>query len=296
MEQSGKEESKVAMGQEKITVNISQLSSMDGREDFFSYVKSVYLRREFIKVDAQYRSFRTAKDYKLWQFWLVAQPLLDALLYGLVFGVLLMTSRGVENYVGFLVIGIVFFNYMSKLVQAGSGLIRNSLNIIRAFSFPCATLVISLTLRYLIDTLPAMAVAVVFGALTSLDYYPNIEFLCVLPLIFLMTIFGSGLLFFVARLSAFIPDIRVIVEVFVKAWLFISGVFFSLERFATHPVVFEVMSHNPGYMFLTSLRNCILYAKAPTWGEWFALTMISLGTFLAGFVFFWLAEERYAKI
>lgn len=246
--------------------------------------------------DARFRAFRTAKSYHLWRFWIVAQPLLDAAMYGLIFGLLLRTSRGIENFIGFLVLGVTFFGLLTSLVGGGQSLLQTSKNLMQTFSFPRASLVLSQSLRYMIDHLPALAVSIVFALSFQWGVPISWKVVLVVPLTVLMWLFGTGLMFIVARLTAFIPDVKVLINLMLRGWFFASGVFFSLERFADTPELYRIFSLNPGYLFLNSVRDTVMYDTIPSLATWGYLGAWSAGTFIVGLIFFWRAEERYVQV
>lgn len=284
--------------QEPITVEVNMrgMRKLNVRPPLPLYLQQLWGRRHFIVTDARFRAFRTAKSYNLWRFWLIAQPLLDATMYGIIFGFLLKTSRGVENFIGFLIIGVTFFGFLTSLVNGGQSLVQTSKNLIQAFSFPKATLVFSQSLRYLIDNLPALLIAIVFALVAQWHKPISWTVILVIPLTFLVWAFGTGLMFIVARITAFLPDFKVIISVGIRAWFFSSGIFFPLERYAHSPILYKIFSLNPGYIFLTAIRDSVLYATVPSAQTWLTLIAWSLGTFIVGLVFFWMAEERYINV
>lgn len=281
---------------ESLVVNMRGMRKLNVRPPLPLYLEQLWGRRHFIVTDARYRAFRTAKSYNLWRFWLIAQPILDAAMYGLIFGFLLKTSRGVDNFLGFLLIGVTFFGFMTALVNGGQSLVQTSKNLIQAFSFPKASLVLSQSLRYLIDNLPALLVAVVVGLIAQWQKPLSWTIILVIPLTLLMWAFGTGLMFIVARITAFLPDFKVLISVGIRAWFFSSGIFFPLERFAHSPTLYHLFSLNPGYIFLTAVRDCVLYATVPSVTTWLTLTAWGLGTLVVGLIFFWGAEERYINV
>lgn len=281
---------------ESLMVDMRGMRKLNVRPPLPLYLGQLWGRRHFIFTDARYRAFRTAKSYNLWRFWLIAQPMLDAAMYGLIFGFLLKTSRGVDNFIGFLIIGVTFFGFMSSLVSGGQSLIQTSKNFIQAFSFPKAAIVLSQSLRYLIDNLPALLVAVVVALIAQWETPISWTIVLVIPLTLLMWAFGTGLMFVVARVTAFLPDFKVVVSVGIRAWFFSSGIFFPLERFAHSPTLYQIFSRNPGYIFLTAIRDCVLYATAPSFDTWLVLSAWSVGALIVGLAFFWRAEERYINV
>lgn len=279
-----------------IGVDRRNLRRLNVRPTFSLYLQQLWDRRHFIVTDARFRAFRTAKSYNLWRFWLLAQPLLDAAMYGFIFGVMLKTSRGVDNFLGYVLIGVTFFQFLSSLVNGGQSLVQTSKNLIQTFAFPKATLVLSQSLRYLLDNLPALLIAVTVGLVAQWEKPLSWTIILVLPLTALMWAFGTGLMFIVARITAFLPDFKVLVGLGLRAWFFSSGVFFSLDRFADTPTLHKIFSMNPGYIFLTAVRDSVLYATAPAAETWLTLAAWGFGALLVGLLFFWGAEERYINV
>lgn len=281
---------------EHLQVQMAGLSKLNVRPGLPRYMRQIWARRYFIVTDARFRAFRTVKSYRLWRFWLVAQPLLDAAMYGLIFGLLLKTSRGIDNFLGFLVLGVTFFSLLTSLVNGGQSLLQTSKNLMQAFAFPRAALVLSQSLRYMIDSLPALIIGVVFALVAQYREPLSWKVILVVPLALLMWLMGTGLMFIVARLTAFIPEVKVLINLAIRGWFFASGVFFSIERFAESGEAHRLLAANPGYIFLRSVRECVIYDTVPSLASWLQLVAWSVGLFSIGLVFFWLAEERYVRV
>ena len=58
--------------------------------------------------------------------WIVLQPILDTAVYILVFGVVLKISKNIDHFIGYLVIGVIFFNFITRGLNSGAGLIQSS--------------------------------------------------------------------------------------------------------------------------------------------------------------------------
>ena len=76
---------------------------------FLEYWKDVWDRRAFIWADAKAKAFQTTRGTILGKAWLIIQPFLNAMIFYIVFAVMLRVSRGIPNFLGYLVIGISFF-------------------------------------------------------------------------------------------------------------------------------------------------------------------------------------------
>lgn len=277
-------------------VNPEGLHPLATRPTLREYILQLWARRFFIAADARAKALRTTRDYRLWQLWLVLNPLFDVALYGFLFGVLLKTSRGIENFIGFLFIGIIFMSMMTGLMNSGISLMQSSRSMIRAFQFPRASIPFSTALRAMMDNVLPAIVALIAAFLFQWGTWPTWTLVLVIPLFLLIHIFGCGLMLITARLTAQIPETKTLLGLVTRGLFFLSGVMFSVDRFAEHSAVHEIMSANPCYIFLTAVRDCSIYRTAPSLATWGELAAWSFGTLIVGFVFFWRAEDKYVRL
>lgn len=277
----------------------ARLQRIGVRPTLPDYVREVWGRRHFIVADARARALTGQEGTVLGNAWLVLSPILNAAAYALIFGFILQTSRGVENFLHFLVVGVFLFQYSARCLTGGAQCIRGGQGLIRSFAFPRASLAISVVAREAVAMLP------VIGALLALmmvlppsgggdRVLPGPTWL-LLPLVFaLHTVYNAGLALLTAPIVTRFPDLRNVVPFLSRIWFYASGVFFSIERFVSEPVLQAVMVANPLYQFLTAYRDVLVYGTVPDVGSWLVLTAWSLGFAVVGLVAFWSQEERYA--
>lgn len=283
-------------GIESFLVDDGALAPLVTRPSVRGYFRQLYERRHFIYTDARSRAFYSDRDLLLGRLWLILQPLLNAAMYGFMFGFILKTSRGIENFVGFLVIGITFFGFITALLNTGNGLIKRSRGMISSFQFPKAALVLSASYRTFLNSLPQAVVAIIVALAMQLGRPVPWTLILVVPLFFMLHLFGTGLMFLAARATAQFPDARILIQVAARAWFFISGVFFSIERFVDHPEMRMVMELNPAYVFLQAIRDSAMYNVVPELTVWLTLAGWSFLTLSIGFLVFWQAEDKYINV
>lgn len=276
-------------------VNDASLRTLGARDPLGMYLQKLWQRRHFISLEARARAFQGHRGMWLGKAWIVLNPLVEAATYGLIFGLLLNTSRGIDNFIGYLLIGIIFFGFLRQGLNGGAGLIRSNRTMIAAFRFPRASLVFGLCYRQFLDNTVPAAMAVLVALAGQLDKQPTTSLLAVIPAFILIHIFCVGLTFWVAWITAFVPDFKAVLQVVGRAWFYVSGVFFSIENFATHPLVAAVMEANPGYQFLVLLRTAVLDTSWPHLDLWVSTSVWSLSLLVTGFLVFWSAEARYVK-
>lgn len=279
-----------------VKIDRSDLTPVTPKPTLFGYLRELWERRHFIVADARGKSFRTTRDYALWRLWLILVPLFDISVYAFIFGLVLRLSRGVVDFIPYLVVGVIFFGFLNSLFMAGVGLIKVNKNLIDSFNFPRAAVVFSHVLRYFLDNLVPAFVAIVAATLLKQHVSISWTYLLVVPIYLLIHLFGLGIMLVVARLSAFRPETKVLVKLASQAWFYVSGVFFSIDRFVEHATLQSVMTANPGYVFLDALRDCIVYSEVPSMDAWLKMLIWSVVLFVVGLIFFWRAEERYAGI
>lgn len=284
-----------AVDAELEVLDTSRLKPVGERPPLGAYLGQLWRRRHFIVADSRARAFSGNRDTLLGRFWLVGKPLLDGLTFFLIFGLLLGTARGIENYIGFLLIGVFMFSFTSGSLTAGASVMVTGKNLIRAFSFPRASIPLALALKQTISMLPV--VLTMFVMITLIPPHAKVTPLWALfPLVFLLQMaFNTGVILYAARLTNALPDLRMVIGFSSRLWMYGSGVMYSIDRFVTHPQVLAAMELNPAYCVLEITRDLLLYDTMPEMKLWLTLTAWAVVTPLLGFLYFWQGEEDYAR-
>ena len=278
-----------------IAVASWSLGQVGRRPPLDTYLRQLWRRRYFIREEARSKVAGTANRNLLGYGWLVLNPLLMGLGFYVIFGLVLNTSRGIENFVGYLMIGVFFFQLSMRCVTGGTQAIRSGQAMIRAFAFPRAALPITVVVREVMNFMPTFLVLAV--VLTVLPPAENLTWrlVLVIPAFMCQTLFVLGCAFVLARVGHIFPDISNVVSVFARFWLYASGVFFSIERFVEQPVLQAVMKVNPMYGYLQIYRNSILYGvDSPLW-MWMLAVGWAFVFVIFGFLYFYRGEETYGK-
>ena len=269
------------------------LSRSGARPPLPHYVRSLWRRRHFAVTLAKSKAYARNQHSYLGQLWAVLTPLLWAGVYLYVFGSLLNTSRGVDNFAGFLVIGVFLFRFSSSAITAGGGSITRNQSLITSLQFPRALLPAAVVLAELLALVPALLVLLVIVPLTGEPV--TWRWLLLPAAILLQWTFGTGVAFVVARLVAQIRDVANIIPFVIRALMYVSGVFFSLSHYAGSGWVGRALGYQPVAIYLELGRSCLL-RDAPVsgmtwlWGAGWAVLALAVG-----FVWFWRGEERYGR-
>lgn len=281
------------------------LTQMGVRPPLGTYLRRLWQRRSFTTVLATSKATARHQNNYLGQFWAVLNPLLNALVYVLIFGFLLDVSRGgVNNVVAFIVIGTFMFRFFETSVNAGAKAIRGNLNLVRSVHFPRAVLPISGVLAELTTLLPALAVMLAIAWSSTYLPVPGIEavpltweWLLLVPAIVLLWLFNTGCAMFVARWVAITPDLENVIPFVMRFLMYGSGVIFSIDHYLPDSPAAALLEYQPVAVYLYLARSSVmsdpaLPQDALMWalGAGWALLFL-----IAGFLVFWRGEERYGR-
>jgi teichoic acid transport system permease protein len=301
----------------------------------FRYMRELWRRRHFMLAFATAQNIAMYTDAKLGQMWQVLTPLLNVAVYWLIFGKILDTSRGIPDYIPFLVVGVFVFNFTQRSFISTSKVIIDSLPLIRALQFPRAALPLAYVLIELQQMLIASVVMVVIILISGepITWY----WLLFIPALFLQAVFNAGTGLFVARVGAQLNDFSQLLPFLLRTWMYMSGVLFSLLTLANegfghkYPWLVKLLYVNPAAIYITLMRLALLQkqrlsapgsepynaAKCHDWLtgtgtahlydsahcapiinpdlNWPMAIGWAVFVIVVGFFFFWRAETRYGR-
>lgn len=268
---------------------------MGQRPTLSSYLRQLWQRRHFITAEARAKAFSGNRDMLLGNLWLIGVPILQGLAYYLIFGLILETDRGIENFTGFLLVGVFLFRFTMASLQQGIAVMSQNKGMTSAFAFPRAAVPLSVLVRETLSMIPVLATLV----LLLLTVPPGTQVTAtwlLFPAVFaLQILFNAGLVLYTARLGSALPDLRHVVAFVARMWFYLSGVFFAIDRFVDEGVWLAVLEANPLYMVLDMSRDLLLYDVVPSLDSWLFLTLWAVITPLFGFWYFWQGEETYGQ-
>jgi teichoic acid transport system permease protein len=269
------------------------LPRLGGRPSLVRYVTQLHERRHFTVELARSR-FQAAKQQdRLGLAWIVLQPLINAAVYGAIFGFLLPPSTRPENFVAFLVTGVFVFQFFAGCLSSGAKSITSNLGLVRALHFPRALLPISVVLQQLFSFGPML---VVLAAVVLLSGEPLAwTWLLVAPATVVLAMFSLGVAFIAGRLTIHIRDFVQLVPFLTRVLFYTSGIFFSVDRVTDNQALRTLLEANPLQVFIALFRGSLMSDQPLAAQQWIVGSAWALGTCLAGFAFFWLAEARYGR-
>ncbi|HEV7205904.1 MAG TPA: ABC transporter permease [Jatrophihabitans sp.] len=267
------------------------------RPPIVTYTRELWQRRHFITTFSTANNAVGYSDSILGQAWQLLTPLLNVAVYYLIFGLLLKTSRKIDNFIAFLVIGIFIFTFIQTAMLGGARAINANLALTRVLHFPRAVLPISSTLIALQRLLFSMVIMLPIVLLSGEPL--RWSWLLLIPAIALQSVFCLGLAFIMARIGAKIPDTSQVLPFVLRTWLYVSGVFFAIQTVANGRPhwVKQTLEANPGAVYMQLVREALL-TKPPSHPpyQWTLAVFWAIVSLVVGYIYFWKAEEQYGRV
>jgi len=276
-----------------VPVDCGGLGPVSIRPPLDEYLHMTWQRRHFIWADARARTLSESRRFLLGTVWLVLRPVLDASVYLVIFGLLLHSNRGIENFLGYLVVGVFLFRFTTGAINAGSKSITSGKAMLRSFMFPRIALPVAEVTRQVLRFMPTLVAMLVLILLMPPGAKLSWRWLLLPAIVVLQVMLIAGLTLLTSRFLANVHDLTQLVSLFNRFWMYGSGVMYSFERFTSNETVLAIVELNPMYQVLDMSRDCLLYAQTPSLWSWAILVAWAVVSLLAGMVYFWRGEESY---
>ena len=274
------------------------LTPVGKRPGLLQYITDVWRNRHLMWALAKGDFVATHQDNYLGLLWSVINPLLLGVAYYLIFGVLIGTRGGVDNFISFLTIGLFTYIPIAAAMTVGGKSLLSKAGMMRSLSFPRALLPLTVVLSQFVTNAPAFVVLVLIAVASGEKI--TVEWLLYPVALAVVMFMGLGISMIFARIVHAVRDINNLIPLLVRLLRYTSGIFFVLEyRIAqidnVPPVVAAALQYQPVAAALRLVRETLMgeYAVSPvTWavaGGWAVLF------FVGGFLYFWQGEGRYGR-
>lgn len=273
------------------------LRPVNVRPPLGQYLSQLWRRRHFLKKQAWAEATSQHQDTLLGNLWLVLSPLLDGMVYFLIFGVMFPQARGgVDFFFGYIVIGVFLFTFTARTLTSCTKVIESNRGLIRAFVFPRASLPVAVVMRELVALLPAVATLIFLLLVIPPGAPLGWHWLLVPAVIALQCLINLGFGFIMARLGSVIPDLKHVMAYLMRFLMYFSCVIWTVDRFEVFPEpVPTIAEHSPFFLLLDAYRELLLNAALPAAGHWLELSAWAVGALVVGFLFFWQGEVQYGR-
>lgn len=270
------------------------LHRVGARPPFWKYLAEAWGRRDFVWAMSRYRVRADLESNRLGVVWLVLQPTINALIYGVIFYFLVGDKGRGGDYPAHVVIGVFLFQFFSKSLSQGAKSITGNQALVQSLAFPRVTLPVGEVIEQFLSLMPSMALLAV--VLPLMGHLPSVEWLLMVPLLVLFTLFNTGVALIAARLTVHVRDLTQLLPFISRILFYTSGVLFNVNGvLAGNPTLLRLYDFHPLYQVLEMARAALMGGHTYDPMYWVYFSAWAVVTFVVGLLFFWVAEERYGR-
>lgn len=225
--------------------------------------------------------------------WVVVQPLLAIVVFGVVFNLVLGVDSGDPNvpYPVMTFAALLPWQLFSgSLQRAGTSMVSNA-GLLTKVYFPRLVIPVSGVLAGLVDFAIAFVVFLIMMFAYGMTPTWQIVFLPFLVLLAMATALGFGL--WLAALNVLYRDVQYIIPYLIQMWLFISPVAYPLDD-VTGPLRY-LYGLNPMAGVVQGFRWCLYGDRAPDTLLFVAIGIVSV-VLVSGLYYFRRTERRFADV
>jgi teichoic acid transport system permease protein len=257
---------------------------------FGSYVRELWHRRDYVRYVASSELRSQQMNTVLGNLWHLLNPALQIAVFYLIFGVILGVTRGVDNLLAFMSVGLFSYQYSTTSVTMGAKSITGNRPLLRSIWFPRAMLPVTTTTTQLFAFLPKLVVMLAVCLVTGEPAL--VTWLLVPGILVLQSTLNLGLALMAARAGNHVADLQNLLPFIFRMLLYGSGVLFLIDEYVVQSKYQLLFELNPFYGIIAIWRWAILdYSLAPRLAAYTAIT--SILTLTAGVVWFRRGERGY---
>lgn len=248
--------------------------------------------------------------------WTFINPLLQLLVYTLVFGVLFKSST--ESFYLFLFVALIPWLFFSTSITSGCNAVLDQKGLVTKVTFPREILPIAHVTSAFINMLYCLIIVVAVALFASFVHFNsdgvlatfpplnqqgvsfNLAPLVLFPLVLVIEyILCLGIVFFLSGITVYFRDLSHIMGIASMLWFYLTPVVYNLEEVIVgHEKYKWLFFMNPMTDIVYIYRNIFYYGSWPTSETWFYLMVPALWAIvflLVGFLTFQKAKKRFAE-
>lgn len=254
--------------------------------------KELYNYRELLKSCVKKEIRGKYKGSLLGVLWSFINPLLTVLVYAIVFPYIMRSEM--DNYLIFLVVAIIPWNFFTVVLNQGMGSIRANEGIVKKVYFPREILPLSVVISGLINFFISCIIILAFciGAGVGISWH-----LILLPIIALLQFFitlGAVLAF--SAINVYIKDVEYIIGFIINMLFYGTPILYEISLFKKAPeILLNLVKINPFTHLMDCYRNIFLYHEIPNLFSVIYLLVISIITMLLGLLIFKKLQKGFAE-
>ncbi|MBQ3475193.1 MAG: ABC transporter permease [Bacilli bacterium] len=255
-----------------------------------SLFKELFQYRELLKTNVHKEIRGKYKGSILGVLWSFLNPLLMVAVYAIVFPYL-MRMEGMENYLVFLITGVIPWVFFTTVVTTGCNCVWINGGIIKKVYFPREILPISVVIAGLINFLISCVIILLFAIFGGIGIGVSLAWLPVIALI--QSVFSLGLLFILCAINVYIRDVEYIVQFIMNLVFYATPIIYQPSML---PEKFKwILYMNPMAQIIDAYRSIFYYKTSPDIISLIVMAVVAFVVLIIGYGVFKKLERGFAE-
>lgn len=232
-----------------------------------------------------------ANSFLNWLWWIL-EPLCFMGIYAFVF--FFFFKGGVKHLTAFIFIGITMWEFFNKMLKCSVKLVRSNKAIVSKVYVPKYVLVLEKMALNGFKTLINFAIVILLMFIDPVT--PSLHILWAIPVMASFIIFTFGVCCIFLHFGVFIEDLVNITDIGLRLLFYATGIFYNIADRITGILGYVLVRVNPIAMYISSMRNCLLYGGAPYWKWLIVWTLAGILLSYMGIRLIQKNENSYVKV
>ena len=220
------------------------------------------------------------------QFWYVVYPIVMIFIYTVIFSdIIKMKLNIIESsyaYSIYLVPGILAWTSFATIVGRVTNSFFDKAQMIKKVNVPMYSFQISILIVEFFIFVLSMVLAL--GFLVIISHPINFNFLWLIPIMILQTLFAFGVGVIFSLFAPFFKDLKEIVPIVIQLWFWMTPIVYLKDMiYSKFPIIIDL---NPVYFFIESYQKIFLFAQPASYELFYKIVPLTLITLLvAGYLY-----------
>ena len=253
-------------------------------------LKEIYAYREMINSLVRKDLRGRYKGSVLGFLWTFLNPLLQLIVYTMVFSVIL--RAGIDKYYLFLFVALIPWIFFSSSVISGSSCIIAQKDLVKKIYFPREVLPISHVTTCFINMLLSFIVIFFVVAISGVGI--NFRAVCYLPIIMIVEyILALGMAMIFSALTVYLRDLEYILGIITMAWQFLTPIMYSIDIVPEN--IMPIFMANPMTPIIIAYRDILYYKQIPQISTLLHAFVLGVTILIIGSIIFDKLQKHFAE-
>ena len=222
--------------------------------------------------------------------WTFINPLLQLLVYNVVFSVIL--KNNIDKYYLFLFVALVPWIFFSSALMGGATSIISQQEMVKKIYFPREVLPISYVTSSFVNMLFSFAVIFIILVLSRVGF--NVKALLYLPFIMVVEyILALGIGMLTAAIDVYFRDMEHILSIVTMAWMYLTPIMYTVELVPERYM--PLFNLNPMTPIIIAYRDILYYKQVLELGTLLHALTLGVCVLIFGLVIFRKLQKNFAE-